>query len=116
YPEVKLIVAISAPAVPGAAEAVQQSGRGVAVIGLSLPTICRPYIHSGVVQTIVLWNTRDLGYLTVYAGWLASQKKIAPGATSVTAGRLGGLQVHGSEIILGTPMIINRSNIDQLNF
>jgi rhamnose transport system permease protein len=116
YPEVKLIVAISAPAVPGAAEAVQQSGRGVDVIGLSLPTICRPYIHSGVVQTIVLWNTRDLGYLTVYAGWLASQEKIAPGATSVTAGRLGSLQIHGSEIILGTPMIINRSNIDQLNF
>lgn len=116
YPEVKLIVAISAPAVPGAAEAVQQSGRGVDVIGLSLPTICRPYIHSGVIQTIVLWNTRDLGYLTVYAGWLASQKKIAPGTTSVTAGRLGSLQIHGSEIILGTPMIINRSNIDQLNF
>jgi len=116
YPEVKLILAISAPAVPGSAEAVQQSGRGVDVIGLSLPTICRPYIHSGVVQTIVLWNTRDLGYLTVYAGWLASQKKIAANATSVLAGRLGNLEVHGSEIILGSPMIIDKKNIDRLNF
>ncbi|RZU41067.1 substrate-binding domain-containing protein [Edaphobacter modestus] len=116
YREVKLVIAISAPAVPGAAEAVQQSGRDVDVIGLSLPTICRPYIHKGVVQTIVLWNTRDLGYLTVYAGWLASQKKIAADATSIQAGRLGPLDVHGSEIILGKPMIIDKTNIDRLNF
>jgi rhamnose transport system permease protein len=116
YPEVKLVIAISAPAVPGAAEAVQQSGRAVDVIGLSLPTICKPYIHNGIVQTIVLWNTRDLGYLTVYAGWLASQQKIPKGATSVEAGRLGQLQVEGSEIILGTPMIINKTNIDRLDF
>lgn len=116
YPDVKLVIAISAPAVPGAAEAVQQSGGRVDVIGLSLPTICRPYIHSGVVQTIVLWNTRDLGYLTVYAGWLTSQKKIAPNATTVSAGRLGSLEIKGSEIILGRPMIINKGNIDRLDF
>ncbi|QNI36648.1 substrate-binding domain-containing protein [Edaphobacter albus] len=116
YPEVKLVMAISAPAVPGAAEAVQQSRRPVDVIGLSLPTICKPYIHDGVVQTIVLWNTRDLGYLTVYAGWLDSQKKIPPSATSITAGRLGSLEVWGSEIVLGAPMIIDKSNIDHLDF
>ena len=64
-------MAISAPAVPGAAEAVRQAGRkDVNVIGLSLPNINKPYVHDGVVQTVVLWNTRDLGYLTVYAGAL----------------------------------------------
>jgi len=116
YPEVKLVMAISAPAVPGAAEAVQQTGRDIKVIGLSLPTICKPYIHDGVVQTIVLWNTRDLGYLTVYAGWLAAQNKIAKNTASVSAGRLGNLDVRGSEIILGNPMIINKANIDHLDF
>jgi ABC-type sugar transport system substrate-binding protein len=116
YPRAKLVIAISAPAVPGAAEAVQQAGSSVDVIGLSLPTICRPYIHSGVVQTIVLWNTRDLGYLTVYAGWLASQGKIPPNATAINAGRLGTLDVRGSEIILGKPVLINKANIDTLNF
>jgi ABC-type sugar transport system substrate-binding protein len=116
YPAVKLVMAISAPAVPGAAEAVQQSGRNVDVIGLSLPTICRPYIHSGVVQTIVLWNTRDLGYLTVFAGWLDSQKKIPKDVVSISAGRLGHLDVRGSEIILGQPLIIDKRNIDSLDF
>jgi ribose/xylose/arabinose/galactoside ABC-type transport system permease subunit/ABC-type sugar transport system substrate-binding protein len=117
YPEVKIVIAISAPAVPGAAEAVQQSGRNdVDVIGLSLPSICRPYIHRGSVQTIVLWNTRDLGYLTVYGGWLASRKKITPGQSAISAGRLGELQVRGSEIILGAPLIINARNVDTLDF
>ncbi len=62
-------MAISAPAVPGAAEAVRQAGRrDVNVIGLSLPNINKPYVHGGYVQTVVLWNTRDLGYLTIHAG------------------------------------------------
>ncbi|HZY71991.1 MAG TPA: substrate-binding domain-containing protein [Edaphobacter sp.] len=117
FPKVRLIMDISAPAVPGSAEAVQQSRRkDVDVIGLSLPAICRPYVHSGVVQTIVLWNTRNLGYLTVYAGWLASQNRIPRTATSIQAGRLGRLEVRNTEIILGTPLIINRENIDHLDF
>ena len=117
HPSVKLVMAISAPAVPGAGEAVRQAGRrDVDVIGLSLPDICKPYVHDGVVQTVVLWNTRNLGYLTVYAGSLLAQKKIQSGATSVQAGRLGTLEVRGSEIILGTPLIINQSNIDRLDF
>lgn len=116
YPNVKLIIAISAPAVPGAAEAVQQAGRKVNVIGLSLPSICRSYIYNGSVQSIVLWNTRNLGYLTVYAGWLDSMKKIPKDATSVYAGRLGRLEIKNDEIILGKPLLINKSNIDQLPF
>ena len=117
YPQVKLIMAISAPAVPGAAEAVRQAGRkNVDVIGLSLPSICKPYVHDGIVQTVVLWSTRDLGYLTIYSGWLLVQNKLPAGAASVQAGRLGLLQIRGSEIILGAPLIINKQNIDQMDF
>lgn len=116
YPDVKLVIAISAPAVPGAAEAVQQSGRAVDVIGLSLPSICKPYIHSGIVQSIVLWNTRDLGYLTVYAGWLDATKKIDPSQGSIAAGRLGHLRLDDSQIVLGKPLKIDKSNIDTLPF
>ncbi|SDF72457.1 substrate-binding domain-containing protein [Terriglobus roseus] len=117
YPQVKMVIAISAPAVPGAAEAVQQSGRSdVDVIGLSLPSICRTYIHRGTVQAIYLWNTKDLGYLTVYAGAMKAEGKIPANATSFHAGRLGDLTVQGSEIILGKPLKIDRSNVDQLQF
>jgi ribose/xylose/arabinose/galactoside ABC-type transport system permease subunit/ABC-type sugar transport system substrate-binding protein len=117
YPQVKLIMAISAPAVPGAGEAVRQAARkDVSVIGLSLPSICKPYVHDGTVQTVVLWSTHDLGYLTVFASWLLTQNRITNGVQSIQAGRLGKLEVRGSEIILGPPLIINKANIDQFDF
>jgi rhamnose transport system permease protein len=117
YPQVKLIMAISAPAVPGSGEAVRQAGRkDVYVIGLSLPSICKPYVHDGTVQTVVLWSTHDLGYLTVYASSMLNQNKIPGGTQSIQAGRLGKLEVRGSEIVLGPPLIINKANIDQFDF
>jgi rhamnose transport system permease protein len=117
HPNVKLVMAISAPAVPGSAEAVRQADRrDVNVIGLSLPNINKPYVHSGVVQTVVLWNTRDLGYLTVYAGALAADRKLVAGAQALQAGRLGTIEVHGSEVVLGPPLLFNKTNIDQFDF
>lgn len=117
FPGVKLVMAISAPAVPGAAEAIRQMDRkDLDVIGLSLPNICKPYIRAGVVQEIVLWNTTDLGYLTVYAGSLLAENRIASGAESIQAGRLGAMEVRGSDIILGTPLIIDKGNVDRFDF
>jgi len=117
FPNVKLVMAISAPAVPGAGEAVRQARRSdVKVIGLSLPNMNKPYVHEGVVQTVMLWNTADLGYLTVYAGALMAQQKLAPGAQSLEAGRLGTIAIRGSEIILGPPLFFRKDNIDKFNF
>ncbi|MEP6914974.1 MAG: substrate-binding domain-containing protein, partial [Acidobacteriota bacterium] len=117
FPAVKLVMAISAPAVPGSAEAVRQANRhDVNVIGLSLPNMNKPYVHDGWVQTVVLWNTRDLGYLAVLAGSLLAQNKLPAGATSLPAGRLGTVQIRGSEIILGAPVMFTKSNIDQFDF
>jgi rhamnose transport system substrate-binding protein len=117
HPNTKLVMAISAPAVPGAAEAVRQAARkDVFVIGLSLPNINKPYVHSAVVQTVVLWNTRDLGYLTIHAGLQMLDGKLAAGAQSMQGGRLGPLQIRGSEIILGPPLKFTKANIDRFDF
>ncbi|HEU4387318.1 MAG TPA: substrate-binding domain-containing protein, partial [Blastocatellia bacterium] len=117
YPRVKLIMAIAAPAVPGAAEAVKQSGRAdVKVTGLSLPNMCKPYVHSGVIESVILWNTVDLGYLTVYASKALSTGELKPGDKDLTAGRLGKIEVRGDEVMLGAPFVFNKSNIDRFNF
>ncbi len=117
YPDVKLIMAISAPAVPGAGEAVRQSGRkDVFVIGLSLPNLNKRYVHDDAVQAVVLWNTRDLGYLTVKVAALMAEGKLRPGAASVMGGRLGTIQISGDQVLLGKPLIFNKSNIDQFDF
>jgi rhamnose transport system substrate-binding protein len=117
YPSVKLVMAISAPAVPGSAEAVRQANRrDVNVIGLSLPNMNKPYVHDGWVQTVVLWNTKDLGYLTVLAGSLLTQNKVSSSTTSFAAGRLGTIQIRGTEIILGAPVMFTKANIDRFDF
>ena len=116
-PTVKLIMAIAAPAVPGAAEAVRQAGRtDVQVMGLSLPNLNKKYVHEGVVQVVMLWNTGDLGYLTVQAATLAARDALARGATSIQAGRLGSMEVRGDEVLLGAPLVMTKANIDQYDF
>jgi rhamnose transport system permease protein len=96
---------------------VRQAGRkDVKVIGLSLPNINKPYVHSDVVQTVVLWNTRDLGYATVQAGLQLLTNALTAGARSVQVGRLGALEIQGSQIILGAPLKFTKANIDQFDF
>ncbi len=117
YPNVKLVMAIAAPAVPGAAEAVKQSGRAdVKVTGLSLPNMCKPYVHAGVIESIVLWNTVDLGYLTVYAARALSADELKRGDGELKAGRLGRIEVKGDEVMLGAPFVFNKQNIDKFDF
>jgi rhamnose transport system permease protein len=115
FPKVKLVMAISAPAVPGSGEAVMQAGRhDVFVIGLSLPNLCKRYVHDGWVQAVVLWNTKDLGYLTVHTAALLAQGKM--GKDQLMVGRLGKIEVRGDQVILGSPLIFNKANIDQFDF
>jgi ABC-type sugar transport system substrate-binding protein len=117
YPDVKVIAAIAAPAVPGAAEAVKQSGRSdVKVTGLSLPNMCKPYVHAGIIESVVLWKTRDLGYLTVQAAKAMYDGVLRPGVTSIPAGRLGKTEVRGDNVMLGAPFFFTKQNIDQFDF
>ena len=108
---------IAAPAVPGVAEAVKQSGRtDVRVTGLSLPNMCKPYVKAGIIDSIVLWNTLDLGYLTVYASNAAVAGALKSGSAKVSAGRLGQIDVTDDEVRLGAPFIFNKDNIDKFDF
>lgn len=117
HPNVKLIMGVAAPAVPGAAEAVKQSGRtDVKVIGLSIPSLCKSYVHDGVIESFVLWNTLDLGYLTVFAANELSAGKLKVGDNEFNAGRLKRLEVKDSDVMLGAPFIFNKSNVDRFDF
>jgi rhamnose transport system substrate-binding protein len=118
YPNVKLIMAICSPGVPGAAEAVKQAGKAgtVKVMGLGLPNENRRYIKDGVTQCIILWKTTDLGYLTVEAATALVKGELKPGATSFKAGSLGDFVISGDSILLGKPFIFDKDNIDQFNF
>jgi rhamnose transport system substrate-binding protein len=117
-PNLKLIMAICSPAVPGAAEAVKQAGKtgAVKVIGLGLPSENKRYVKDGVTQSVILWKTVDLGYLTVQAATALAKGDLKPGATTFKAGRLGEMQIKGDNILLGEPFVFTKDNIDQFNF
>jgi rhamnose transport system substrate-binding protein len=114
----KLIMSICSPGVPGAAEAVKQAGKTgkVKVIGLGLPNENKRYVHGGVTDSVILWNTEDLGYLTIYAGVALAKDQLRKGATSFKAGNLGTFQIQGDSILLGKPFIFNKGNIDRFDF
>jgi rhamnose transport system permease protein len=117
HPEVRAIMAIASPAVPGAAEAVKQSGRtDVKVTGLGLPNASRPYLKDGVLDSVVLWNTMDLGYLTIQAAHALAKGALKAGDTTFVAGRLKTLTVEGDNILLGVPFTFTKDNVDGFDF
>jgi rhamnose transport system substrate-binding protein len=119
YPNVKGIIGLSSVAFPGAADAITQANLigKIAVTGLSTPNQMKPFVKSGCVKSVVLWNPVDLGYAAIYAMRAVVDGKIKPGATELDAGRLGKLKViKGSQILLGPPFIFNKDNIDKFDF
>ena len=117
-PNLKLLMAICSPAVPGAAEAVKQAGKTgkVKVIGLGLPSENRKYVKEGVTDSVILWKTEDLGYLTVYAAHALATAKIKSGDKSIKVSALGDFEIQGDNLLLGQPFIFNKGNIDQFDF
>ena len=117
YPNLKVIIGISAPAVPGAGEAVKQSGRrDVQVIGLSLPNLCKPYVHDGFIEAVVLWNTKNLGYLAVAVPAALARGTQLKGQVNFDGGRVGRVGIEGRQVVLGQPVIFRKDNIDQFGF
>lgn len=117
-PKLKLIMSICSPGVPGAAEAVKQAGLTgkVKVMGLGLPNENKRYVHAGVTDSVILWNTGDLGYLTIYAGVALAKDELKKGAKTFKAGSLGTFNLAGDNILLGKPFIFNKANIDKFDF
>jgi rhamnose transport system substrate-binding protein len=118
HPKLRGIFGISSVAFPGAAEAVKQAGRSgsVLVTGLATPNDMKAYVHDGTVRSVILWNTMDLGYLTVRAAEAIASGKLKAGETTFDAGRLGSKKIEGDQILLGKILVFTKDNIDQFDF
>ncbi|MCC6677922.1 MAG: substrate-binding domain-containing protein [Phycisphaerales bacterium] len=118
HPKLKGIFGISSVAFPGAAEAVKQSGRSGAVLvtGLATPNDMKAYVHDGTVRSVVLWNTGDLGYLTVRAAAALASGTLKAGDHELDAGRLGTKKIEGDQILLGQILVFTKDNIDDFDF
>jgi ABC-type sugar transport system substrate-binding protein len=118
HPNLKGVFGISSVAFPGAAEAVKQAGKGgqVLVTGLATPNDMKAYVHDGTVKSVILWNTMDLGYLTVRVGAALASGELKADATSIKAGRLGEKKIEKDQVLLGDILVFTKDNIDQFDF
>ena len=118
YPNLKGLFGISSVSFPGSAEAVEQSGKSgeILVTGLSTPNDMKDFVHNGTVKSVVLWNTVDLGYLTVYVAEALAAGKLSTSDTSFTAGRLGEKAIEGDNVLLGDIIVFTKENIDDFDF
>lgn len=118
HANLKGIFGISTVAFPGAAEAVKQAGKSgkVLVTGLATPNDMKAYVKEGTVKSVILWNTMDLGYLTVRAAEALASGKLKAGDTTLEAGRLGTKKIEGDQILLGKILVFTKDNIDQFDF
>jgi len=118
YPDLQGIFAITSVALPGAAEALRKAGVAdkIFLTGLTTPRGMKQYVKDDTCRKFVLWNPVDLGYLSVHAAVAAVRGTLAPGATSLAAGRLGTVNIQGDEILLGAPLVFSKDNIDQFDF
>jgi ABC-type sugar transport system substrate-binding protein len=113
------ILGMTSVATPAASEAIKQTGKcgKVAVVGLATPNAMKPYLNSGCVQAAVLWNPVDLGYAAMYALRAVADGTLKPGDKSLKAGKLGELKViNGSEILLGSPYVFTKENVNGFDF
>ena len=86
------------------------------VIGLGLPNDNKRYVHEGITDAVILWNTMDLGYLTIHAAKAVCEGRLKQGDTTLVAGRLKQVEVAGDNILLGQPLTFTKANIDQFDF
>lgn len=117
HPDLKLIMAICTPGVPGAAEAVKQAGKvgKVHVIGLGLPNENKDYVHAGVTDAVILWDTGALGKLTVEAAAALVNGSLKAGDKEFKADGVT-YKIEGDNILLGEPTVFDKSNIDKYDF
>lgn len=115
HPGLGAILALCAPALLPAVEAVHRAGRkDVKVIGTGAPNGLRDLIEDGRIASVVGWSPADLGYLTVHVGAAVAGAAIAPEDGMFAAGRLGRVFVRDGQVRLGRPHVYSCANLDRI--
>jgi len=119
-PDLKGIIALGAPNLPGVLDAVKATDMvgKVMVAGNSTPNMVRPYLKDGSIQDVELWSAPDHGYLTVYSAYVLATTGIEAGKP-FTAGTLGEFTPtqDGVSMQISLPLVIfTKDNVDNFDF
>jgi rhamnose transport system substrate-binding protein len=118
HPNLKGIIGQCSTSAPGAAKAVTDLNKigTVFATGITVPNDMRPYVKNGAVKSFVLWDPTKLGYLTVWAGiQLVKGQSLAATNNVPTVGNVS-YDASTKILLLGPPIVFDKSNIDQYHF
>ncbi len=90
----------------------------VTMTGLATPNALKTYImdEKNPLETGVLWNCMDLGYLAVMSGYQLAAGEITSDSATMTTERLGERKIENKQILLGDALIFDAANIEQFNY
>jgi ABC-type sugar transport system substrate-binding protein len=123
--QIQAAIGLSSGATPAlgaayASAAEKPDAMAVTMTGLATPNALKTYIldETNPMDTGVLWNCMDLGYLSVMAGYQMGTGVITPEITAMTTTRLGerAIDTDNKMILLGDALIFDKSNVEQYNY
>lgn len=90
----------------------------VTLTGLATPNALKTYIkdEENPLNTGVLWNCMDLGYLAVQAGYQLAEGTITSDSASITAGRLGDKVIENKQCVLGDALVFDATSVDNFDY
>jgi rhamnose transport system substrate-binding protein len=118
-PDLTGVIGQCSTSAPGVAQAITDLGKTGQVFsaGVSTPKSMAEYIKSGAQSKVVLWDAKNLGYLTVWAGQqLAEGKQLQ--ASNEVGGPIGTVSFDAKtkNLLLGEPITFTTDNVDQYTF
>ena len=100
------------------AAASKPDANAIALTGLATPNALVSYIEDDTnpLNTGVLWNCMDLGYLSVQTAAQLVSGEITADSSSITAGRMGEKEIVDGMVVLGDALVFDASNVSEFDY
>lgn len=118
-PDLKGFTGVASTDCPGIAKAVEELGLDVKVVGVGTPNEFKPYVESGTISTIKLWDPKESGYVMCkVASMILSGEKVGDGTDLGRDGYNKVMLVEGDNrcLIGQADLTITKENINDYDF
>jgi simple sugar transport system substrate-binding protein len=118
-PDLKGFTGVASTDCPGIAKAVEELGLDVKVVGVGTPGEFKPYVESGTISTIKLWDPKDSGHVMCkVASMILSGDEVGEGTDLGIAGydKLQLIEGENRCLIGQADLTITKDNINDYDF
>lgn len=121
--QIQAAIGLSSGATPALGSAYESAAEkpdvaAVTMTGLATPNAIKTYIldENNPLDTGVLWNCMDLGYLSIMAAYQLGTGEMTPDSAAMTTSRLGEKTIDNKMILLGDALVYDNKNVEEFNY